>query len=333
MPLVIPFGVILIGLVLLGLALTVKVWANAMIRVFAAGHSGGIIRIITLPLTLISRVVTPGINYVTHELTKAASHYMHPLARWFTALADESFATALAVGLFAERTAIGFERLTTVVLPREIGRAVRPVERKAAKALGLAGLTAAALERFARGIDRLIHRDVLPQIHRLTHAIDTTIPRELGRVRSRVGQLERDLTHPSSTWLTRIAEAMWAATLNPAVRYLETEAWPAAPDMPLAPRDAALAAAKQVVASLDKADEAQQNGTNAERFSALVDIARTYPALGELMQLRRRGIIDEPELLTLLNRLGFTDANAARLAALQVELLAPADLAMMRQQA
>jgi hypothetical protein len=212
-PLVIPFGVILIGLVLLGLALTVKIWANAMIRVFAAGHSGGILRIITLPLRLIDRVVTPGINYVTHELTKAASHYMHPLAHWLTSLADWSFANAVAVGLFAERTALAFERLTTVVLPRELGKATRPINRKATAALGLAGLTAAALRRYAHGIDRLLHREIIPAVRHAAHAIDVTIPRELGRVRSRVGQLERDLTHPSTRWLRRIAEAMWLTTL------------------------------------------------------------------------------------------------------------------------
>jgi hypothetical protein len=213
MPLVIPFGVILIGLVLLGLALTVKVWANAMIRVFAAGHAGGILRIITLPLRLIERVVTPGTNYVTHELTKAASHYMHPLAHWFDALAEWSFGNALALGLFAERTAIGFERLTTVVLPREIGRAVRPVERKAAKALGLAGLTAAALLRLRHRLEHALYHDVLPRLHRLTHAIEVTIPRDFGRVERRVKDVETQLSKPTRAWLRRLALAMWAAGL------------------------------------------------------------------------------------------------------------------------
>jgi hypothetical protein len=213
MPLVIPFAALLAAIIILGLAITVQVWAKAMLHVFAAGRGGGIIRIITLPLTLIARIVTPGVNFVTHELTKAGSHLMHPLAHWFDGLAEWSLANAVAVGLFAERTAIAFERVTTVVLPREIGRRVKPVEKKAAKALGLAGLTAAALRRYAHGIDRLLHRDVLPRLHRLTHAIDVTIPRELGRVRSRVGQLEHDLTHPSSTWLKRIGEALWAASL------------------------------------------------------------------------------------------------------------------------
>jgi hypothetical protein len=212
-PLVIPFGVILIGLVLLGLALTVKIWANAMVRVFAAGNSGGVLRIITLPLRLIERVVTPGINYVTHELTKAASHYMHPLAHWFTSLADWSFSNAVAVGLFAERTALGFERLTTVVLPREIGKATRPISRKAQAAWAAAAAAAAALAHYRRVTNHLLHGEIIPGLKHAAHAVDVTLPRAIGRVGSRVGQLERDLTNPSTKWLRRIAAAMWITTL------------------------------------------------------------------------------------------------------------------------
>src|SRR5206468_1545104 len=189
------------GFVLLALALTARVWAKAMLHVFAAGRGGGLLRIITLPATLIARAVLPGLNYITHELTKAASHYMRPIAHWLDGLAELTVANAVAVGLFAERTAIGFERLTTVVLPREIGRAVRPVNRKALAALGLAGLTAAALKRFERGIDRLLRDEVMPQVKHLVHAVTVAIPRELGRIRTRVGRLERDLAHPSARWL------------------------------------------------------------------------------------------------------------------------------------
>jgi hypothetical protein len=121
-------------------------------------------------------------------------------------------------------------------------------------------------------------------------------------------------------------------TLIPAVRFLENEAWQQAQTMPLRPQDAAQAEAQQVAAGLDKASEAHMSGINAERFAAMVDIHRAYPGLNELLELRRRDLITEAELLTLLNRLGFTDTNAARLANLQTVLLSPADLAMMRQQ-
>ena len=39
MPLVIPLGVLLAGFVLLALALTARVWAKAMLHVFAAGRA------------------------------------------------------------------------------------------------------------------------------------------------------------------------------------------------------------------------------------------------------------------------------------------------------
>jgi hypothetical protein len=212
-PLAIPLAVLLAGLVLLALARTAQAWARPLVEIITANHHNLIVHILTLPVRLITRVVLPGVNYVTHKLTVAASHYMHPVAHWFDALSAFALGSAVAVGLFAERTALAFERLTTHVIPREIGRAVRPVERKALKALGLAGLTAAALHHLARQLRHAIYHDVLPRLHHLAHAIDVTIPRELGRIRTRAGRLERELTHPSTRWLRRIAGAMWVATL------------------------------------------------------------------------------------------------------------------------
>jgi hypothetical protein len=212
-PLVIPLIPLLMGLILIGLYLTAQVWAKAMAELIAAGNQGGILHILTLPLRLIHRVVEPGVNYVVHKLTVSASHYMHPIARWFDGLSEFALGNAVAVGLFAERTALAFERLTAHVIPREIGRAVRPVERKALKALGLAGLTAAALHHLARQLRHAIYHDVLPRMAHFAHAIDVAIPRELGRIGHRVRDLEHDLTHPGTRWLRRIATAMWVATL------------------------------------------------------------------------------------------------------------------------
>jgi hypothetical protein len=208
-----PLVLWLSALILLGLLLTVRAFVSALLKVFAAGHGGGIIRIITLPISLLERVVTPGLNFVTHELSKAASHYMHPLARFFGGLALWTEQNAIAVGRFAEQTAIGFERMTTMVLPREIGRAVRPVERKAAKALGLAGLTAAALLRLRHRLEHALYHDVLPRLHRLTHAIEVTIPRDFGRVERRVKDVETQLSKPTRAWLRRLMYALLAAGL------------------------------------------------------------------------------------------------------------------------
>jgi hypothetical protein len=213
MPLVIPLIPLLMGLILIGLYLTAQVWAKAMAELIAAGNQGGILHILTLPLRLIHRVVEPGVNYVVHKLTVSASHYMHPIARWFDGLSEFALGSAVAVGLFAERTALAFERLTTHVLPREIGRAVRPVERKALKALGLAGLTAAALHHLARQLRHLIYHDVLPRIAHFAHAIEVAIPREFGRIETRVKRVETQLSKPTRAWLRRLMFAMLAAGL------------------------------------------------------------------------------------------------------------------------
>jgi hypothetical protein len=212
-PLAIPLAVLLAGLVLLALARTAQAWARPLVEIITANHHNLIVHILTLPVRLITRVVLPGVNYVTHKLTVAASHYMHPVAHWFDALSAFALGSAVAVGLFAERTALAFERLTTHVIPREIGRAVRPVERKALKALGLAGLTAAALHHLARQLRHAIYHDVLPRMAHFAHAIDVAIPRELGRIGHRVRDLEHDLTHPGTRWLRRIATAMFVTTL------------------------------------------------------------------------------------------------------------------------
>jgi hypothetical protein len=204
---------ILVPIILLGLLFTVQIWAQATLKVGASGDSGGIIKIITLPLRLIARVVTPGVNYIAHELSKAASHVMHPLAHWLDDVTAWVYGDAVAVGDFAESAAHGFARTTTVVLPREIGKATRPISRKAAAAWAAAAAAAAALARYKRATDHLIHGQLLPQIHRLTHALDVTIPHALGGIRSRVGEVETQLAHPTRVWLRRLMYALLAAGL------------------------------------------------------------------------------------------------------------------------
>jgi hypothetical protein len=120
--------------------------------------------------------------------------------------------------------------------------------------------------------------------------------------------------------------------LSPAVRQLLNETWSRYESMPLSASDAALAAALDVAAGLDKQQDASYRGVNAERFQALVDIARSYPPLDLTLQLLHRDLVTEDEAVTLIKRLGYTETNAKRLVALREVLLSPADLAMMRQQ-
>ena len=110
------------------------------------------------------------------------------------------------------------------------------------------------------------------------------------------------------------------------------EAWQTYPTLPMPFYQGARAEAMQVAGFLDLEQEARKRGLAQPQWTALVDVFRTYPELSNLLDLRRRKIIDDAALTVQLNRLGFSDDNAARLVALQHELLSAADLAMMRQQ-
>jgi hypothetical protein len=123
-----------------------------------------------------------------------------------------------------------------------------------------------------------------------------------------------------------------APTLTPAVQELINEAWTIYPTLPMPFYQGARAEAMQVGASLDKRAEARKRGLGDAQWTTLVDVFRTYPEVSTLLELRRRGEIDDAFLKILLNRLGFSDTNAARIAVLQHVLLSAPDLAMMRQQ-
>lgn len=214
MPLVVvPFAVVVIAFVLLAMALTAKVWADALARGIEGARRGGIAGILTMPARILGRVIHPAVNYVAHEVSKAASHYMRPLALYLNGLAAWGLANVVAVGLFAERVAVGFERLTTVVIPREIGRVTRPLERRlthAAKVALGAALGLAALRKWAH---HLWTHEIHPALHWLRHEVAVELPRDIAGVGARVKDLERSLANPSKRWLRRIAAAMWAATM------------------------------------------------------------------------------------------------------------------------
>lgn len=197
------------GLALLGMSTTAQTWAQATLKGGIGAPRGGLLGILTMPARLLERAVVPALNYVEHELSKAASHYMHPIARWLDGIGHEARSAIVATGLLAEATAHAFERETHVVIPRAIRRETRPISRRATAALGAAAATAAALARYRHGIDRLLRDKVEPQLRRLERATTQTIPRELGRIRARARALERELTHPSTAALRRLAARLW----------------------------------------------------------------------------------------------------------------------------
>lgn len=211
--LTIGFEVIAAAVVGLALALLVKAWLEPLLASTATRRGGGILRILDLPGKAIRGIAGSAFSAVAHSISVAATHRMAPLARWFHAAGSLALGSAWAIGHFAGDMAYSVERLATVVLPREIGRATRPISRRATRALSralAAGLAVTALRRY---LNRLYSHTIRPAIRHLTHAVDVAIPRALGGIRSRLRDIEHEIAHPSTRWLRRTAVAMWGAAL------------------------------------------------------------------------------------------------------------------------
>jgi hypothetical protein len=207
------FEVVAIAVVLLVLAMAAKTWLEPLLSSTATRQGGGILRILDIPGAAIRRVAASAFSAVTHSLSVAASHRMRPLARWIHALGSLVLGSSWAVAHFAGDMAYSIERLATVVLPREIGQATRPISRRATRALAAAAAAALAARNLRHYLNRLYGHTIRPALHHLTHAVDVAIPRALGGIRSRLRDVEHEIAHPSTRWLRRTATAMWGAAL------------------------------------------------------------------------------------------------------------------------
>jgi hypothetical protein len=211
--LTIGFEIVAAAVVLLILATAAKTWLEPLLASTATRRGGGILRILDLPGAAIRRIASSAFSAVTHSISVAATHRMAPLARWFHAMGSLVLGSAWALGHFAGDMAYSIERLATVVLPREIGRATRPISRRAARALAGAIAAGLAVKNLRRYLDRLYGHTIRPALRHLTHAVDVTIPRTLGGIRTGLRRVEREIAHPSTRWLRRTAVAMWGAAL------------------------------------------------------------------------------------------------------------------------
>ena len=100
------------------------------------------------------------------------------------------------------------------------------------------------------------------------------------------------------------------------------------PNLTLAPSDAAQAVAAGIWAFDTGRDEAGRNGINTDRFGILHELAISYPDYATALELHRRGIADDAEVLGWLKRAGYTDIGARELLQLARVILAPPDLAL-----
>jgi hypothetical protein len=137
---------------------------------------------------------------VVHQITQAtrsavsrwALAQLKPVTAWFVAL------TALLLNIFrtraevTEQTAGAFERLRHTTIPREAGKAAAPAKAAAKTATRAAHKAQAKATSTSTSLHNYRVRTA-PRIAHATHAVDVTIPQQLGRIRTREGVITKDL--------------------------------------------------------------------------------------------------------------------------------------------
>jgi hypothetical protein len=146
---------------------------------------------------------------VGHAISQAAAHGTARVAHYFGGITVWLTQHAIIAGDFAEATALGFERLVAHTIPHVVARAVAVPLHELKVGLRHTERDLELLRRYARGIDRLVRDTIIPDIRRLAHAIDITLPRALGKVRARVGHAERAFANPSARWVKAIWKRGW----------------------------------------------------------------------------------------------------------------------------
>ena len=123
-----------------------------------------------------------------------------------------------------------------------------------------------------------------------------------------------------------------STVIEPLLRELANETWQRVQSQPLDPLLAANAFVQGIAHGHSDAGEASLTGISEGRFETLVDLARTAPAAGELLELLRRELISPGDLEHGLAKASLEDRWKGPIEQLRDTLLSPADLAMARQQ-
>lgn len=211
--LLIPFGGLIVAVLLLSMNEASKTWLEPLIASNKTNQGGVFTRILTLPSRLLQVAAASAFAAVSHSISVGASHRMGGLARWLRGVGTFAVLGAFTVAIFAHQTAAGFERLTGHVIPREIGRRTRPIDaraKRAGKAATIAGLLGIALRK---RFNHVLGHELRPKLKHLAHQTTVALPRAIGRIGAREKGIEKELRHPSKRWLRRVAAAMWGTYL------------------------------------------------------------------------------------------------------------------------
>ena len=187
MPLILP-GLMIGGAVFFAgvLLLALSIASNSTYR--PVGESQGILSGLTWATRLFGDLWH---KLVRTTVSHFAAAHLIPLVRWFSSLNALVVGSAAAIADTAEETAAALERMRHVTIPGEAGKAVAPVKAKA----NAASRTAHAAAASAHSTSSSLHRYKIvttPKVAHATHAIDVTIPGELGRIKTREDALSRD---------------------------------------------------------------------------------------------------------------------------------------------
>jgi hypothetical protein len=168
---------------------------------------------------------------VGHACSQVAAHSIPRVAHWLDGVAAWVTHNATIAGSFADEVATGFERLVAHTIPAELGKWDKGLPKKIAISLGLGAFGAAELallgkgidtllrgigslskdhlRRVGHGIDRLVREHVIERFNTVERVVTHAIPKELGKVRSRVGRAERTISNPSARWVKAIWKRGW----------------------------------------------------------------------------------------------------------------------------
>jgi hypothetical protein len=205
----IALGFFVTWLVLYGMTHGLQTWLASFLEALAHPRGSLWKRAALLPVSLAAGAVLYVYRTVGHRISQVASHGVARVASYIGSWAVWIQHHAVVLGDFATEVATGFERLVSHTIPHVVAREVAPVFKGIDRLEGEVRSLAHRLAVYARGIDRLLKHTILPQLRHLTHMVDVTLPRAVGRTGSRVGALERRLLNPPKSLVKRWWKLGW----------------------------------------------------------------------------------------------------------------------------
>jgi hypothetical protein len=193
---------------LMAALLAVKVFLDPLIAGLTShkhGFVGYIENIVATPLRALSQTIK---NSVESKSSVEAGHTLRPVNRWIRSYANREATVVAAIAASAAATADALERGFGIALPREIGKATKPIDRRARKAAKAAAAAAALGLALRHGL-RHVTTKTIPHaanqaVHRATAIAAGEIAHEGIRSRARdraLGERIDRLSRRVAKWL------------------------------------------------------------------------------------------------------------------------------------